>query len=244
MAVKNRDTQESHSPADTPPGFTDWRGEKAANTAEGSSDEDRLHQHTLAMGNWTEFYLWEYHPSDGWVVFDGDERWERLYDHHHDNWWKYREDVSVSASVDRRWKKNVIYAFAGEVEMNDLHREEAFNWLMKLDIPRTGLSVAENAFCICALIVNRDARQYGGGNVYHPQRKDENNDSAFLRLEQSLRQAYPRITKSSLTSLYNKLSQGRLKLRDPRTWKPYFRHEPLVPQDPDTQAQFTPEMEG
>lgn len=241
MSTTHRPSTDASTP-DEPtfiPRFTDWRGGCGPNNDPDPENEQRLVNRTLAMGNWTTLDPYEENSPAHAIDWDGKTHFERLDRHNRDCWWKYREDVDVRASTDRRYKQVLVDVFAGQLDLNAYCRECAFEELMSLDLRRTGWSVVMNAFVVCAIVANEEAKRYGEENLYHPQRSDERNDAAFLRLEQYLIERYPRIAKATLTSVYNKLTQGTPRRRAPETWKPYFRHEPLVPQDAESPpAQF------
>lgn len=219
--------------SDTPTRFTDWREwETVTKRAENEIKRSHLKQRTLSMGNQTEIGLDKENPSAGATWLKRKDFYTRLDQHNRDCWWKWRADVKISVSADNGYKRTLIAAFCGEVGMNSYQRQRAFKQLMELDVRQTGLSVALNSFVICALIVNDDAALYGEDNVYHPQRAPRNNDPNFLRLEESLVEAHPRITKGAITSAYNKLSQNTPQVRSQERWAAFVQRESFVSMRP------------
>lgn len=232
MAVAPEDGHEPRSNADTPPTFTDWRGGEATNRDDDHVGEEDLRNLTMTAANWTNFDPREGRLPSESVTIKGKNLWERLDSHNRDCWWRYRDDVDISASMNREYKHGLLWSLIGQAEMTPTQGEQAFEQLMELDLGRLGLPTPLIAFVLCALVWNEDARQDDSKREYHPQRNPENNDPYFQRLEERLIVSQRRIHKSSLTSVYNKLMQGEPKRRHPSTWKPYFRHRNLIPQNP------------
>lgn len=219
--------------------FQDWQNLQRVQE-ENQEALKRGHQASLAMVNWTQFYPSEAIETGSWGP-DKRVTWNKLEKHNRDSEWKNREDQNHSAQYDRRYKQHLVAAIAAELKLSQLQREVAFKWLMKLDIPRMGHTTVSIAFVICAIVLNRDVQRFGGSNVYHPQRKPENNDPAFNKLRDSLRPRHKGFSTKSLTKVYHKLSQGTPPTRPPERWKPYFRHKHLPERDPSAQPSFNPE---
>lgn len=229
MTVKDTGVQESHSNATTPRQFTDWKGGQEITQREKQKKQTRLAQRNLAIGNRTELYHKETTPPTGSVAIKGKSHFERLDLHNRDCWWRFRSDANTSKAVDNAYKKTLVAAFAGQLELNNYQRQQVLTRFMSLDLPKTGLPAPLYAFIVCALVMNKTAEAYGDEKVYHPQRAAQNNDAHFQCLEDSMRRAHPRITKKILYSVYNKLSQGDPPIRDNKEWRPVVRQDPFVP---------------
>lgn len=198
------------------PRFTDWNGGLAVSDESEDRREDiPIDRPTMEMGNETRIGydpIVPSPPSESYVI-SGKDLYERLRSHNRDTWWRYRVDVDVSKSADIEFKRHLIKAFAFELELNEIQRERAYRRFMQLDLPRSTGRIETNAFLICSIGVNNDADEYDSEKLYHPQRSSENNDDSFQRLEDALTDRFPRITKSSLTKVYNKLQQGSQPIR-------------------------------
>lgn len=235
MATTNKypKTRSIDDKSQEPPRFTDWREwEAVTKKAENEIKWNNLKQITLSIGNQTEIGLGKENSPAGATWFKKRDFYNRLDQHNRDCRWQWRNEVKISVSVDNGYKRTLIAAFCGEVGMNSYQRQRAFKQLMELDVRETGLSIALNSFVICALIVNDDATLYGEDNVYHPQRAPRNNDPHFLRLEESLVEAHPRITKGAITSAYNKLSQNTAPVRSQDRWTAVVQQESFIPLRP------------
>lgn len=234
----NTNAQVSTGNAVSIPQFRDWKGGEAI-----TDEDDKQRQRTI--GNRTKIEYEKSIPPAGSYTIKGKNLYERLDLHNRDCWWWFREDVNVPKSADISYKRTLMAAISGEVEINRYQQHSAFEWLMKLDLTKTGLTVPLYAFCICALVANTEAVARGKEKIYHPQRAAENNDRDFQRLEDSLRSAHPRITKKTLTSVYNKLGQGSPETRANSEWKPIVRQEPFTPLRPsDVPNHFDPTIIG
>ncbi|RLM90556.1 hypothetical protein D3D01_16770 [Haloarcula sp. Atlit-7R] len=208
--------------------FTDWNGgEAVAHKPENRRDDVLLDQPTMEMGNRTELA----YDAPGVSLpsmshsINGKSLYHRLDSHNRDNWWQHREDSTVSKSADDEFKRYFMFAFGCELGLNNLQNIRAFRQLMRLDLRRGTGRTELNGFIICSLVANKDAEKYGSEKVYHPQRSAENNDDAFQRLEDALTGRFPRITKSKLTKVYNKLSQGNPPTRSRSKWKRVVEQE-------------------
>ncbi|MEA1931942.1 MAG: hypothetical protein U9O06_10385 [Euryarchaeota archaeon] len=228
MAVKNTDVQESHSDAITPHQFTDWQGGEGVGRREKQEKQTRLAHRNLAIGNRTELDLRKATAPSVSGPIEKKSYFKRLDLHNRDCWWRWRSDVNISNAVDNAYKKTLVAAFCGQLELNNYQNQLVFAKFMSLDLPKMGLPAPLYAFVVCALIMNKAAEAYDEENVYHPQRAAENNDAHFQRLEESLVSAYPRITKKILTRVYNKLSQGNPPIRDDEEWSTFVRQDPFV----------------
>lgn len=219
------------------PTFTDWNGGRAiAHKPENRRDDVLLDRPTMEMGNETQIDYSEkrhFPPSES-VVVCGKNIFERFRAHGRDTWWKYREDSTISKDVIADFKTYLIFAFSGEVGLNSLQRHRAFSQFMELDLKRGTGRTEVNAFIICALVANNDSEKYSSNSekVYHPQRSADNNDKEFRRLEEALKSRFPTVTKSSLTKVYNKLSQGNPPTRQPSKWEGQVKRESEIPQNP------------
>lgn len=236
MTVKDTDVRESHSDATIPHQFTDWQGGQGTTQRE---KQTRLTQRNLAIGNRTELGHKKTTPPTGSVTIKGISHFERLDLHNRDCWWRFRSDVNTSKAVDNAYKKTLVAAFSGQLELNNYQCQQVFMRFMSLDLPKTGLPAPLYAFIVCALVMNKTAEAYGDEKVYHPQRAVQNNDTYFQCLEDSLIRAHPRITKKTLCSVYNKLCQGDPPIRDNEEWRAAVRQDPFVPLCPSyTSGQF------
>jgi hypothetical protein len=251
-STKGTDTVQQKGYSITPvrPTFTDWNGGQAvAHKPENRRDDVLLDRPTMEMGNETKIGYNEkkhFPPSES-VVVCGKNIFERFRAHGRDTWWQYRDDSTISKDVIADYKTYLIYAFSGEVGLNSLQRHRAFRQFMELDLKRgTGRTVV-NAFIICALVANDDSEKYGldSEKVYHPQRSDDNNDKGFRRLEKAMRHRFPTVTKSFLTKVYNKLSQGNPPTRQQSKWKEQVKRESDIPQNPSfASEQYEPQSDG
>lgn len=218
-----------------PKQFTDWNGGKGvADKPENRRDDILLERPTLEMGNRTELdhEKEDVKPPSNSDWINGKTFWERLDSHNRDNQWQYRSDIDTWKSVDTDYKIHLIAAFVSELGLNSLQKQRAFRRFMRLDIPRATGRTETNAFLICALTVNSDTNYYGSEKVYHPQRPPENNDVHFQHLENDLRRRFGDITRSGLTKIYNKLSQGNPPTRHPAEWKGFVKRNSFVEQAP------------
>lgn len=138
-------------------------------------------------------------------------RFKRLDKHNRDNYWGYRDDVSVSASADKQFKRKALLAFAHQLSLSPLQRQIAHDRLLELDLPRTGERMELVAFCVCAVVFNEDVEGYfGKEKPYYPTREPANNHSAFAALQAKLIKRWPRITEDRILSVYQKVRQGSL----------------------------------
>lgn len=227
----------SRSSAHDYPAFTEWRNYQCERDA---PDEADLLVLTRTASHHTDFEVKDDTPVPSLdVPIKGMNYWERLRAHNKDYWWRYRKEVDVWASCDRRYKKAVVEHYAHYLGLTTVEYEDIFRDVMNLQMPRVGHPVEVVIFCRCALEINNRARRAGLKNVYHPQHKTLQ-DNDFAKLEEDILRQYPRINKSRLTSIYAKWEAGSLPTRDPTEWKPYFRHDYLVPQDPSHPPSFNP----
>lgn len=229
------------------PTFTDWDGGQAVSQeSENRSYSAQLDRATLEMGNETEIcYDEEKHspPSES-VVFCDKNLYERLRAHNRDTWWQYREDSTISKDIIADFKEYLIFAFSSEVGLNSLQKQRAFSRFMELDLKRGTGRTEVNAFVVCCLVANKDAEQYGSEKIYHPQRLPENNDKEFQRLEEALKSRFRTVTESTLTKVYNKISQGNPPTRQPSKWRGKVRRKSVVPYNlSDVTDQYDPREE-
>jgi hypothetical protein len=181
-----------------------------------------------------------YLPSRS-VSIRGKDFYERLQDHNRDVWWAYREDATISKDVDNDFKKYLLIAFTSQVGLTSLQTHLALKRFMKLDLRRGTGRAEENALLICAIIANKTAERHGGEKLYHPQRSD--NDRAFDSLETNLMNRFPRVTSSSLTKIYNKLTQGNPPIRPAAEWKDFVHREAEVQVHPNhVDGTFEPDL--
>ena len=214
--------------------FTDWNdGAAVAHKLENRRDDILLKRPTMEMSNDHLIgYNKNHSPPESSYKKFGKDLYERLQSHNRDTLWKYREDSAISQSADSEFKTYLLLAFASEVGLNSFQKQCALKQFMQLDL-RQGTGRAEiNALAICSLVANRDAERYGSEKIYHPQRSSENNDEAFQRLEDMLTDRFAKITKSTITKVYNKLSQGNPPTRHPSKWKGKVKRESCIPQNP------------
>lgn len=242
MSVKIRTTTgtgsvqaKGYSITPVTPTFTDWKGgEAVADKPEEATTGPYTDRATMEMGNKTLIGtsdIEETPPSQSYI-FKGKNLYERFRSHNRDTWWPYRDDSTISSDVIGEYKKHLIFAFSDEVRLNSYQKQRAFSRLLELDLPQGTGRTEQNAFIICSLIANADAEQYGNDKLYHPQRAAKNNNDQFERLEKSLISRFPKVTKSSLTKIYNKHKQGNVPTRQPSKWKGKVRRESKIPYNP------------
>ena len=223
-----------------PQRFTEWNdGLAIAGRPENRQDDVLLDRPTMEMGNRTEigYDADGVSPPSQSHSIGGKSFYERLDSHNRDAWWEYRTDSTTSKNVDDGFKSYLLLAFSHEVGLNSFQSQIALRRFMRLDLKRgTGRSES-NAFLICSLVANEAAERYGEDKVYHPQRSSDNNDAEFQGLEQSLIERFSAVTNSSLTKLYNKLSQGSPPTRCPSKWKGVVKHNSDVARNSSFVAQ-------
>ncbi|PHQ38982.1 hypothetical protein DJ69_08535 [Halorubrum persicum] len=118
---------------------------------------------------------------------------------------------------------------------------------MKLDASKvTGTSVV-HAFVVCAVVANNEAEAMDKSKVYHPQQSDENNDSRFLQIHNTLTEDrmefpsddphewfdrwvdedlfHPPVDEGEITKVYNKHVQGDLPTRPEQKWESFVQEE-------------------
>jgi hypothetical protein len=242
MSVKIRTTTSTDSVQEkgysiTPviPFFTDWNGgEAVADKPEEATTGPSTDRATMEMGNETLIGtsdIKETPPSQSYI-FKGKNLYERFRSHNRDTWYWHREDSTISSDVIGDYKKHLIFAFADEVKLNSYQKQRAFSRFLELDLRRGTGRTERNAFIICSLIANGDAEQHGNDKLYHPQRAAKNNNDQFERLEKSLISRFPKVTKSSLTKVYNKHKQGSVPTRQPSKWEAKVKRESNIPYSP------------
>jgi len=220
--------------------FTDWNnGLAVADKPKNRRDGILLDRPTMEMGNRTEIGHDDPNvgPPEGSYVKNGQLFWERLDSHNRDTWWKYRTDSEMSQSLDEDFKCSLLLAFASELGMTSFQTHRAFRQFMRLDLPRATGRTELNSFLICSIVINQEAKKFDSNKVYHPQQPAESKDPSFQRLEEALVDRFARVTESSLTSVYNKLSQGDPPTRDPSAWKQKVKQHSLLPNNPSFVAE-------
>jgi len=237
--TKGTDTiqQKGYSITPVPPTFRDWNGGQAvADKPKNRRDDVLLDRPTMEMGNdhlIGNGDIEETPPSQSYTI-KNKNLYERFRSHNRDTWWWYRDDSTISKGTIADYKTYLIFAFSGEVGLNSLQKHRAFSRFMQLDLKRGTGRTEVNALVICALVANNDSERYSSDSekVYHPQRSADNNDKEFHRLEKALKNRFPTVTKSSLTKVYNKLSQGNPPTRQPSEWKGQVKRESEIPRNP------------
>jgi hypothetical protein len=181
--------------------FTDWH--TTLDPKPTQAEEKAARETTLAMGNVTSVGS----PDNG----ERSDKHDRLDSHNRDNQWKYRVDVDVANSVDTQFKRKTLLAFAHQVSLSPLQRQMALDRFLALDLPRCGLQMELVAFCVCAVILNEDAKSYFNKKIpYYPTKKPSDNHPEFAALQTRLIDQWGTITKSQITSAYEKIRQGSL----------------------------------
>lgn len=217
------------------PFFTDWNGgEAVADKPEEATTGPSTDCATMEMGNGTLIgwgNIEETPPTHSYTIRNKN-LYQRFRSHNRDTWWCYRDDSTISSDVIEDYKKHLIFAFADEVRLNSYQKQRAFSRFLELDLRRGTGRAERNAFIICSLIANDDAEQYGNDKLYHPQRAAKNNNDQFERLEKSLISRFPKVTKSSLTKVYNKHKQGSVPTRQPSKWEAKVKRESNIPYNP------------
>jgi len=205
-----------------------------------SADERRAHERTLNTPNQTA--VGPQYPG-------GRRRspWYRLDRHNRDTWWKHREDVKQSRSYDAQYKIGAVSAFGLQLGMSDFLIQKAINVLMEIDLRRLGLNLEEVAFCVCGIVVNRNAEERykatSKSPIYHPQRSDENNPEAYVRLANRIIEVFERASMKRIRSCWQKLTQTDIPKRENQDWRPIVSNEALVPLSPSVVCtQFTEEQ--
>lgn len=215
--------------------FRDWQGGKLAAAGKGDRRDDvLLSRPTMEMGNDHQIgYERKIHqPPENSVTISGKNLYERLRSHNRDTWWQYRVDSSIAKGADKDFKIYLIKAFGEELGLNPLLRQRAFRKYMKMDIPKATGRTQTNAFLVCVIVANEEARTFGGDKVYHPQRSAENNDKRFQKLADDLCRNFSEVTTESLTKIYNKYTQGSPPTRHPSEWKQVVKRHSIMSQNP------------
>lgn len=185
--------------------FTDWHTTCSNEPSE--AEKKKAREKTLEIGNKTS--VGQYSDDERTAKYD------RLDKHNRDNYWGYRNDVSISQSTDIQFKRNALLAFAHQLSLTPLQRQVALNQLLSLDLPRCGHRTEVIVFCVCAGVVNDDAESYFcTEKPYYPTRKPDNNHSAFATLQAQLIERWERITESRILSVYQKVRQQSLPTLD------------------------------
>ncbi|WP_148708241.1 hypothetical protein [Haloferax sp. Atlit-12N] len=185
---------------------------------EGPSEEDeqKARKRTLEIGNRTEIKWRE--AKKGERTF-----YKRLDDHNRDCYWKYRDEIDVSKDYDNQFKRESLLALAGQLCLNSVQRRMALNRFFRLNLWKFGMRSDVVAFCICGLILKKEAKRYGDKSPYHPARNPENNSSPFARVESQLIESDGRTTKNYIQKVWGKLEQGNPPTRSKDEWKPFVR---------------------
>lgn len=191
-----------------------------------TAEERRAHEQTLNTPNRTAVGPFKERETR-------DYPWNKLDSHNRDTWWKFRDDVSVWQSADAQYKIGTVSAFGLQLGMNDFLIQKAINELMEIDVPELGLNLEEVAFCVCGVVVNRNAEErYSDAPLYHPQRNDENNPEVFVQLANRIIERFERASMKRIRSCWQKLTQNGPPKRKAQHWRPIVRNEALVPLSP------------
>lgn len=176
------------------------------------AQEAQARKQSLEEGNRTEIA----YDSEGKVYdprqlsYRQRQRYAKLDKHNRDNHWKNRDDIDdIGGDYDRQLKLKTTQGIASQLGLSKFHTQVVVDRIFEIDGQRFGQRNEAVAFCLCAVVVNEDARdRYDSEKVYHPARGDANNDSQYVRMETELIEAFDPITKSRLQSIYSKLTQG------------------------------------
>jgi hypothetical protein len=106
----------------------------------------------------------------------------------------------------RKQEKLAKYdAIAGLLELLPHQYSEARTVVGNLDLRRLGYSTELVVFCVCASFAR------GDGRMYHPSRRNDNNDPVFLEVANTLKPRDQRIIQNcmhKLWTLYPELKKG------------------------------------
>lgn len=202
-------------------------------------EEDRARNYSLNAGNKTSIgYDYQtnlYNPDN---ESQGKKDWyECLDSHNRDNYWKYREEVNISRDYDQQLKLKAALGIADQLGLSERHKQIVIEQLFEIDGRRFGQRNEAVIFCLCAIVMNKEAKRYGDENIYHPSRNDSNNDHEFVRVQDQLITAFSTITESRLRSIYAKLSQGQPPLKNDEQTELFVRGNNRVQHRPS----FAPE---
>lgn len=203
MSATNQhpDEPQVSSTTNTATEFTDWHTTLDPELTR--AEEKAARKTTLAMGNVTSVG-----PYDNGERSD---KHDRLDSHNRDNHWKYRVDVDVANSVDTQFKRKALLAFAHQVSLSPLQRQIALDRFLAFNLPRCGLQTELVAFCVCAVVLNEDAKGYFNEDVpYYPSKKPSDNHTEFAALQARLIDQWGTITESQILSAYQKVRQESL----------------------------------
>jgi hypothetical protein len=203
MSATNQSPDEPQvsQPTNTPREFTDWHNNLDPEPTR--AEERAAHKDTMAMGNVTSVG-----PNENG---NRSAEYDRLDSHNRDNIWKYRVDSAISESADTQFKRGTMLAFGYQVSLSPLQRQIALDRFFALDLPRCGQRIELVAFCVCAVVLNEDVEGYfNEDKPYYPTRKDENNHSELLTLQNRLMERWEAITESRIHSMFQKVSQRSL----------------------------------
>lgn len=140
----------------------------------------------------------KFHPEDApperWAIF------ERLR--------SYNQGTRTGQGTDQKLKRNQeklarYDAISNQLELTAQQKREGRMVMEYLNLGTFGYTTELVAFCICALVARRD------GRMYHPNRNDENNDSGFLNVAESVLK--PRDQKLVIKCMH-KLRDGKREL--------------------------------
>lgn len=194
--------------------FTDWKPPEEREPTQAEEQEAR--ERTLEIGNITEIH-WKKAP------IDRRDYYKRLDDHNRDCWWKFRDEIDLSYDCDNEIKRHILFAFAGELGLNQYQRRKALNHLFRLDLPKFGMRTDVVAFCLCALVLKSEAKRYGDDGPYNPHRGPENNKDRFVSVESQLIETRGRTNKTYIQKTWGKLIYGNPPSRCDEEWKPFVQ---------------------
>lgn len=105
-----------------------------------------------------------------------EERFEQLRETNR-GYWRGHADTANQAAQDRRQRYEAI---ASQLDLTDAQQTRGWRRLQSVDLQRMGLSLDLVVFCLCALVVRDDGREF------HPHRSNENNDELFVEMAERL----------------------------------------------------------
>lgn len=147
------------------------------------------------------------------LILENDKRWitaadkyERLDKHNRDAI-KSREDIQISASVDRDFKKYMVKAFGHEVELPEWLVNVAWKRVAAIDVGKIGMNTELVIFAVLVLLANDllAGRRNSETKLYYPSQNPEDQDEHFRRLAENLKQSYTRVTTNSLIGMIEQL---------------------------------------
>lgn len=217
--------------------FVDW--DSVSDSDEPSEEKLRkAREETLDLGNRTEIHYDSDEYRDAKIRTKKDyyrsNKYHRLDQHNRDNIWRWRTDADVQESQDFQYKRHTVLALGSQLGLSELERQKAFERIFALDLQQMGVRTDLVAFCVCALVSNEDPteRYEDGERIYHPQRSDENNPDAFVRVQDHLIEAHGTITRSAIQSVFQKIAQDTPSSEGVKQWDKFIEETAVTDRRP------------